>query len=121
MMSSRKQGISRLMCWASAMLTATIILGGLLTHEKHVDLVRHEAQLTSNREQHKSKFTNLGHAEAHREGSLRWEPEHVHYATNLQHATAYAQFPSICIPDSSCISMACNNLHTSQSMHCSSF
>ena len=57
---------------------------GRRTHEQHIDLVGHEAQLTSDRQQNKCKLANLGHAEPNSKGSLRRKSEHVHYATDLQ-------------------------------------
>lgn len=35
-----------------------------LTHQQHVDLVGHKAQLTGHAQQHKGKLPDLGHAQA---------------------------------------------------------
>ncbi len=62
--------------------------GSRRTHEQHVHLVREQALVAGDRQQHKGELADLRHAQAHRQGRAQRVAKHPHHRADLRAARA---------------------------------
>jgi len=68
--------------------------GSRRTHEQHVHLVREQALVAGDRQQHKGELADLRHAQAHRQRRAQRVAKHPHHRADLRAARARGWSPA---------------------------